>query len=131
MENPYLIELTLLNLVEGQLHNLPVQEQKIVSYLTSKMEPQDQDSTIYEFYIEEFCRACEIDYSNHKHLNVIIKTLADKSFEFPIEDYETWVRWITYSSILACGKIQLKPEELIKPYLLKLKNLDLLMPIQY
>lgn len=113
-------------LIQHSRHNLSTQEQKIVLFLITKIKPEDTDLHLYEFKIRDFCDICGIDLSggNYVLLKETIKKLADKSIWITLDDgRETIIRWIDRPYIDdKSGTIQIKLDELMKPYLLELKE---------
>ena len=114
-------------LIQKSRFSLSLQQQKIVLYLISKIQPSDTDFTEYQFSIPDFCRVCGIDYDNGKNYIDIkrqIKEIADKSLWVEIEeDEETLIRWIERPYInKKQGIIRIKLDELMKPFLLELKE---------
>jgi plasmid replication initiation protein len=115
------------SLIQKSRYDSTMQEQKIILYLTSKIMPEDEDFKLYEFKIKDFCEICGIDYDNgknYKNLKDTIKNLADKSMWVTLDDgRETLLRWIERPYIEPkSGIIQIKLDNLMKPYLLQLKE---------
>lgn len=114
-------------LIQEARYNLSVQEQKLVLRLIQMIQPDDTEFKLYEFKIKDFCEICGIENNNGKnYINIkkTLKSLADKSYWFIIDDgRETPLRWIERPYIdRGSGTIQIKLDELMKPYLLKLKE---------
>ena len=115
------------DLIQRSRYQLSTQEQKIILYLISKIKPDDDDFKLYDFQIKDFCEVCGIDETNgqnYANLKITIKNLADKSVWVTLNDgRETVVRWIERPYIdKKCGKIQIKLDDLMKPYLLELQK---------
>jgi len=114
------------NLIQRSRYELSVQEQKIILYLITKIKPEDTEFDLYEFNIKDFCEVCGINTSgkNYILLKDVIKELADKSMWVKLENgYETLVRWIERPFINPkSGIIKIKLDELMRPYLLQLKE---------
>lgn len=114
-------------LIQRSRFDLSLQQQKIVLYLISKIEPGDKEFKFYEFGIADFCRVCGIDYEsgkNYHDLKEAIKEIADKSLWVNLgESTETLVRWIEKPYIdKHSGLIRVKLDEDMKPFLLQLKQ---------
>lgn len=114
-------------LVQKSRFSLSLQQQKIVLYLISKIQPTDEEFKQYEFSIPDFCRVCGIDYDsgkNYSDLKAQIKEIADKSLWVEIEeDEETLLRWIERPYInKRQGIVRIKLDEYMKPFLLQLKE---------
>jgi plasmid replication initiation protein len=98
-----------------------------VLYLISKIKPEDSELKLYNFSIQEFCQVCGIDDEsggNYFTLKNTVKRLADKSVWITLDDgRETVIRWIERPYIdKRNGVIQIKLDNLMKPYLLELKE---------
>lgn len=114
-------------LIQKSRFNLSLQQQKIVLYLISQIDPRDEDFDLYEFSIPEFCQICGVDYTsgkNYQDLKIAIKDIADKSIWIRIdEDTETLLRWIEKPYINPqSGMIKIRLDRDMKPYLLQLKK---------
>ncbi len=115
------------DLITKSRFSLTTQQQKIVLYLISKINPFDTDFQMVEFSIQDFCRACSIDDRSGKHYEVIkthIKAIADKSVWVKLENgKETLLRWIEKPYIdERNGTIQIRLDRDMKPFLLQLKK---------
>ena len=114
-------------IIQKSRFDLSAQEQKIILYLITKIKPDDTELKLYEFKIVDFCKVCGIDKDNGKNyidLKKTIKELADKSMWVKLEnDKETLLRWIERPYIDdKSGTIEIKLDELMRPYLLQLKE---------
>ena len=115
-------------LIQRSRYNLSTQEQKIILYLITKIRPDDSALMLYEFKVKEFCEICGIDQKsgkNYHSLKATIKRLADKSLWTTIDEKgtETLIRWIERPYVNAnSGTIKIKLDELMRPYLLQLKE---------
>lgn len=116
------------DLIQNSRFNLTTKEQKIILYLISKIKPDDDELNLYEFEIREFCRICGISQrsgKNHTDLKNTIQNLVNKSLWIEIENgrIETLLRWIERPYIDAkSGIIRIKLDELMKPFLLHIKE---------
>lgn len=113
------------DLIQKSRFSLSLLQQKIVLYLISQISVFDTDFKLYEFDIREFCQVCGIDFDsggNYAYLKEQIKEIADKSLWITIEDEETLLRWIEKPYInRKQGKIRIRLDEDMKPFLLQLK----------
>lgn len=113
-------------LIQQSRFSLSTQQQKIVLYIISQIEPFDDDFKLYTFTITEFCRVCGIEPKGDMYnlLKKQIKEIADKSVWIETESgNETIVRWIEKPYIdKQSGTIQIKLDNDMKPYLLQLKE---------
>lgn len=114
-------------LIQKSRFNLSLQQQKIVLYLISRISPTDENFSLYQFSIQEFCRVCGIDESsggNYQVLKAAIKEIRDKSIWVTLSDgRETALAWIEKPYIdPGNGVIQVRLDEDMKPFLLQLKQ---------
>jgi len=114
-------------LVQQSRFHLTTHEQKIVLYLVSKIKPEDSKLMLYDFSIVEFCKVCGIDHesgANYKYIKDTLKVIADKSIWVQLDSgMETVLRWIEKPYIdPMSGKVQIKLDELMTPFLLQLKK---------
>lgn len=115
------------DLITKSRFSLSLQQQRIILYMISKINPFDLDFSELEFDIKDFCRACCIDSKNGQYyitLKEHIKNIADKSLWIKIDDgRETLVRWIEKPYIdEKNGTIRLRIDRDMKPFLLDLKK---------
>ena len=113
-------------LIQQSRFSLSTQQQKIVLFIISQVEPYDEEFKLYTFKITDFCDVCGIEPKGDMY-NLIkrqIKSISDKSLWITLEDgRETLVRWIEKPYIdKKSGTIQIKLDEDMKPYLLQLKE---------
>jgi len=114
-------------IIQRSRYALSTQEQKIVLYLITKIRPDDTELDLYELKIKDFCEVCGIDETSGKNywdLKKAVKGLADKSIWVTLDNgLETIVRWIERPYIdRKSGTIKIKLDELMRPYLLQLKE---------
>lgn len=115
------------DLIQKSRFSLSMTEQKIVLYLISKIKPNDLELKEQVFEIAEFCRICGIDWNNgnnYARIKKILKDLRDKSFWIKLDNgMETTMAWIDHVTIgEKSGKVILKIDDRLKPYLLQLKK---------
>lgn len=113
-------------LITNSRFNLSTQQQKIILYLISQINYSDKEFKLYEFDIKDFCEICSIDICGrtYNELKEHIKALRDKSIWIELENgKETLISWIEKPYIdKKNGKIQIRLDEDMKPYLLELKS---------
>jgi plasmid replication initiation protein len=113
-------------LIQQSRFSLSTQQQKIVLYIISQIEPFDEELKLYEFKITDFCAVCGIEPKGDIYtlLKAQIKAIADKSVWIKTDDgKDTIARWIEKPYIdERSGTIQIKLDEEMKPYLLQLKE---------
>lgn len=115
------------DLIQKSRFDLSLQQQKIILYLISQIEPMDTEFKLYEFSIVDFCKVCGIDPESgdkYKEIKKAIKDIADKSVWIKTEyDEETLLRWVEKPYINRnSGTIKIKLDADMKPYLLQLKS---------
>jgi len=115
------------NLIQKSRYELSTQEQKILLYIITKIKPEDTALELYEFSIKDFCAVCGIDETsgkNYADLKKTIGALAEKIIWITLGNgLETIVRWIERPYIdRKRGIIKIKLDELMRPYLLQLKD---------
>jgi len=115
-------------LIQQARFSLTVQQQKIILYLISQIQPWDEDFKVYNLSALEFAKVCGLEFKGGKdyaELKEQIKKIADKSMWLLLEDGDTesLIRWIESPRIRRkSGTIQLRLNEDLKPYLLQLKE---------
>lgn len=113
-------------LIQQRTHMLSVQEQKIILFLISQLKPEQKEFEWQTFAISEFCEVCGIDNrsgKNYEDLRNSIKNLSDKSLWVIGDDKDTLIRWIGSAEIeKGNGKVKIRFDENMKPYLLELKQ---------
>lgn len=114
-------------LIQKSRFDLSVQQQKIVLYLASFIQPYDDDFKLYEFNIQEFCETVGIDETSGKNyydLKDAIQQISNKSLWIKLPNgRDTLVRWIEKPYIDEnSGTIQIRLDRDMKPFLLRLKD---------
>ena len=115
------------DLIQKSRFSLTVQQQRVILYLISKIGYGDEDFKEYEFDIRDFCRVCGLDDGNGKHyieLKRQVKAIRDKSMWIESsEGEEVLLSWLDGARISRnSGKIKVRLNEDMKPYLLQLRN---------
>lgn len=115
------------DLIQRSRFSLTVQQQRVILYLISKIGYEDTDFREFEFDIKDFCRVCGIYDESGKHyaeLKRQIKEIRDKSVWLEVtEGEEILISWIEGARISRnSGKIKVRFNEDMKPYLLQLRN---------
>ena len=111
-------------LIQKSRFDLTLQQQKIILYLISKIQMEDEEFQLYEFDIQEFSKVCGFTGKTHTMLKDAIKAIADKSIWVKLDNgKETLLRWIEKPYIdYNKGIVQIKLDRDMKPYLLQLKK---------
>lgn len=114
-------------LIQRGRFDLSLRQQRIVLFLIAQISPYDDEFKFYEFSIHDFCRICGIDQDGgrtSREIENAIKELADKSI-WVLQDSgeKTLLRWIEHPTIdERNGRIRLKIDELMRPFLLNLRE---------
>lgn len=113
-------------LIQQRTHMLSVQEQKIILFMISMLTPGQKEFEYQTFDIIDFCDVCGIDNTsgkNYEHLRKAVQNLSDKSMWVVGRETDTLMRWISNAKIeKGSGKIEIRFDEEMKPYLLELKD---------
>ena len=115
------------DLIQKSRFSLTVQQQRVILYLISKIEYGDEEFREYELDIKDFCRMCGLYDESGKHyaeLKRQVKAIRDKSMWIEIsDDEEVLLSWLEGARISRnSGKIKVRLNEDMKPYLLQLRN---------
>lgn len=115
------------DLIQKSRFQLSLQEQKIILYLISKIKPEDIDLKEHIFEIRDFCKVCGLDTNsgaNYKYIKQTLKNLRDRSIWLTLESgSETTLAWIDKITMnRQSGAVIIKIDEMMKPYLLQLKE---------
>jgi len=115
------------DLIQKSRFNLQLQEQKIILYLISKIKPEDVELKEHLFEIQDFCKICGLDScngANYIYIKKTLKDLRDKSIWITLDDgSETVLAWLDTVTINKdSGIVKLKIAEMMKPYLLLLRE---------
>lgn len=115
------------DLIQKSRFQLSVQEQKIILYLISKIKPDDMELNEQTFEIRDFCRVCGLGVDggkNYRDIKQALKDLRDRSIWVTLEDgSERTLAWINTVLINPnSGSVRIKIDDLMKPYLLQLRE---------
>ena len=113
------------NLVEAR-YSLTLQEKRLILWLISKIQPDEEDFKKHELAVQEFMNLMELTgKANYKELQKITLGLMKKVLVIkrPEERTLTQVNWINYAHYEeGTGKIEVSFSEAMKPFLLHLKS---------
>lgn len=114
-------------LIQKSRYSLSTQQQKIILYLISQINPKATEFKKAKFKIQEFCKVCGIDCEsgkNYTSLKEQIKKISDRSCWVKLEDgRETILRWIEKPYIdEKSGTIEIIFDKDMKPFLLELRK---------
>lgn len=110
-------------MIQKTRYSLSLQEQKIVLFAMSKIQPTDTFLTEYAFSIKEFCDICGITATNYDGIKETFLRLKKKAFWLTIDDRgtESGVDWFSTVRInKRSGIVKLKFHEDLHPFLLEL-----------
>ena len=117
------------DLIQKSRYKLSLTQQKVILYLCSMIQPNDEELREYIIPIREFCQMCGIDGTGgrqYKAIETTLEQLKQKSYIIRLNKHLTtsvsWVsKWyLDTSASVRSVKIQLDPD--MKPYLLQLKS---------
>ena len=114
-------------LITKSRYSLSAQQQKILLYLISRIKPDDDTNTIYDFSIKDFAKVCGYDVSSGYYYPLIkddIKKLRDASSWIEIEkDREVLFSWLnTVELNKNSGEIRISFHSTVAPYLFQLRE---------
>ena len=115
------------DLIQKSRYSLTVQQQKIILYLISQINPFATEFKKIKFNIQEFCKVCGIDCESGKNYSALkehMKKISDKSCWIRLPNgKQTLLRWIEKPYIDENnGTIEIIFDNDMKPYLLQLKE---------
>lgn len=88
------------DLIQQGRFPMSIQQGKVILYMISQIRPNDTGNEIYRFSINEFCRACNIDYDSGKNISDVkraLKAIADMSVWVEQGNgVETLLRWLSH-----------------------------------
>lgn len=112
-------------LIQKARYNLTVQQQKLILFAISKIQPEDDIRKVYELSIEEVCSVLglEIDAGGTYYKRIkddLIKLTSRLWVQFP--DREATVSWIGDAEIIPLsGTVYIRFHEKMQPFLFDLK----------
>ena len=110
-------------LIQKTRYNLSTQEQKIILYLISRIQPTDTELQYYTFDIKDLCRICGIECigQNYQNFKESIQSLRDKSFWVETETKLLLLSWLQEVEINKQEtQVRLRLDDRLKPYLLSI-----------
>lgn len=115
-----------LNFLLNTNYDLSIEEQKIISALSKMLQPNDENFKYYTFKSDELIKLLEIE--NIQELLKLTKELMRKILELRHENkiiQTSWINSVTFNEIT--NSIELSIHPFLKPYLLKLKENNVLV----
>jgi plasmid replication initiation protein len=114
------------DLIQKSRFQLSLQEQKIILYLISKIKPDDIVLKEQIFEINDFFKICGLKDggASYKYVKQTLKDLRDRSIWVTLDNgAETTLAWIDKVTMdKPRGAVVIKIDEMMKPYLLQLKD---------
>lgn len=112
------------DLIQKTRYKLSAQEQKVLLYTISKINPITQERE-YTFSIKAICEICGVEFlgQNYANFKKTIKEIADKSFWIKQGNNQVLCRW--YESVVLHEDnltVSLKLNEYLMPYLIDLQE---------
>lgn len=121
-------------LVQKSRYQLSLQEQKIILFLISKITPEDEAFTEYQFHMRDLCKLMGISSNpkNYKNFRDSIQRLSDKSFWIETETQDMLCRWIMDATIIkGTSTVRIRLDDKLKPYLLQLQRQFTAFSLEY
>lgn len=112
-------------LEKGKGESLTLLEQKVLLYVISQIKPTDTELHEQWFDIKTFCDICGFNTSgaNYELLKETITKLKSRVMWLYTDEMETTVSWIDKATIYKrSGRIKIRLDEDLKPYLLMLQR---------
>ena len=111
--------------IRNTRYDLSVTEQKIIIYLISKIEKEDNDLKTIQFKITDYCKI--VGLSNGGRIYELVKDsiqgIRNKSWWINVDGKEKLFSWIDTATIdEKTGEVKVILSESLKPYLLNIKG---------
>ena len=111
--------------IRNTRYDLSVTEQKIIIYLISKIEKEDNDLKTIQFKITDYCKI--VGLSNGGRIYELVKDsiqgIRNKSWWINVDGKEKLFSWIDTATIDEnTGEVKVILSESLKPYLLNIKG---------
>ena len=104
-------------------YKLSIQEQRIILYMASQIERDDEDFKSITVNIKEFADLLGVQNTNHTYFQQITKDLLTKVLVIREKNTTLQVGWLSSAKYFHQeGSVQLKFDPELKPYLLQLKE---------
>lgn len=111
------------NLIEAR-YKLTVEEQRLILFLVSMIQPTDEDFKSYTIKVKDFMQLVDIKNKGvYKQFITISGSLSGKTVMIKKENSTLVTSWLSSAEYFEKqGKIEISFDPKLKPYLLKLKN---------
>jgi plasmid replication initiation protein len=111
------------NQIVSASYRLSLQEQRIILYMASNIERDDEDFKPLKVSLKEFAELMDIQNTNHTYLQQVTKDLMSKVLVIKENKTILQVGWLSSAKYFPQeGYVQLKFDSELKPYLLQLKD---------
>lgn len=113
------------DLIRNTRASLTAQEQKILIYLVSLIEPDDKELKTLKIKISDYCEVAGIQHSNinYQRIKESIKSIRDKSWWIEDKGDEVLFSWLDTARIeKRKGIVDLRLSDSLRDYLLELKE---------
>jgi len=112
-------------LIQKSRSSMTAQEQKLILYIISKIQPTDEDFKMYTVDLKQLCKVCGIETQGKNYMNFksSIQALASKTFWIDTKDKDYLIHWLTNVEINKYETtVSFRLDERLKPYLLQVKQ---------
>lgn len=111
------------NLIEAR-YKLTVEEQRLILFLVSMIQPTDEDFKSYTIKVKDFMQLVDVKNKGiYKQFITISESLSGKTVTIKKENSTLVTSWLSSAEYFDNqGKIEISFDPKLKPYLLKLKN---------
>ena len=123
-------------LIQKSRYTLTPIEQKAILYMASKIKPNDEPYTEYEFSAERFCEVCNFNMDGGwyiQRVREVCMELAKKPLVIKLDKYsEVITSWITYAELNSkTGTFKVAFSKHLTPYLYELQKCYTSITMQY
>lgn len=115
-------------LIQKSRFSLSLLEQKALLFLISKIKPNDEPGTVYEFNMRDFCQVCNLNTNNsgtyYMYIKQIMLKIHSSTLELEYSNGDTLITgWFLKARLKKSGIIEVIFDDEITPLLFNLKNL--------
>ena len=112
-------------LIQKAHFELGTLEQKVMLYIISKIQPNDEDFKTYELDVYELCEICGISFQTKNYNEFIdtITSLTERTIQIDDGRYHDWIYWLERPRFDRLNKrFYFRLDDRLKPYLLQLRG---------
>lgn len=111
-------------IIQYTKNTMTYQQQMIIAYIISHINPSDNLLECFEFDIKDFCNICGVSVHNSTYIRKILKELYDQpSIWLKVNGGYVPFKWIEYCKIKPdVGTVTIQLHRELEPYLLELKG---------